>query len=230
MDDKRLQQEFDEYFTASNLPENMTADAKAHVKARKREGLFKWVRLVPVAAVTILLIVGVSFMMNRFSTPGSSTGSDNSAERSEYTYYSSASLTSLPLDPYSAGKIEGLEFAEELAVTCNASIRLTGFRDDEGKLVYAQADVSMLHGGYRHDTVIYAEYTDEYVCLEDLKDYLTGSTSYYRGNDYVINTEFDDGENVYKIYLNTGKVKYYISVMTSEEYGYRYYLNFLKNI
>ena len=229
MDDKTLQQEFDEYFTATNLPENMTEDAKAHVKSRNRGSFLKWFKFAPAFLAALVVIISSVIIINNLPAEGEYSGAQNNQQNSQYSYYSLSALTSSHLDEYSASEIRGLEFAHKLAILPNASITLTGFNDSE-KLVFAQADVILLHNGYRHDTKIFAEYTDEYYCNDDLKDYLNGETGYYRGYRYTMNTEYDDGENVYKIYLYTEEVKYYISVMTSETNGYMIYLDLLKNI
>lgn len=220
MDDKRLQSEFDSYFKGAQLPDNMTADAKAQVKPRKRESL-KWIfRLAPVAAAFVVIVAISIGLYSNFN-------SENYPAQSN-TYYI-ASLNSGQIDPYSAGKIEGLEFAARLAYTSNANVYVTAYYDDDTMYI-AEAEITLLHNGYRHDTVLYAEFTDDDLYCEELKDFREGSHRYYRGYDYILNTSYDEGENVYTVYLNTGKVKYYLSVMTAEEYGYEIYLKFLENI
>lgn len=228
MDDKRLQSEFDGYFKGANLPENMTADAKAQVKSRKRD-IRKWfLRLAPVAAALVFIVAAL--ITNRFSPSGGDTGNaGNSGDNTpNYRYYSAAELTEKYVDPFTAD-IKGLEFAKKLAFIPNSNINLTTFYENEN-IMLAKAEISLLHNGYRHDAVMYVEYTDEYYCFEELKDYHTGSDQYYRGYKYVYSESYDEGENVYMIYMRTGGVKYYFSVMTSEPFGYRIYFDFLKNI
>lgn len=213
MSDKKLQREFDEYFEGTNLPEDITADAKARLRQKKRGGFFKW--LVPVALAVVLVSVGFIAAYMDFSANFQTGNGGNSANSPQYTYYSSSSLSESPIDPYSAGEIKGLTFAEKLAKSGNASVRLTGFEDENG-LKYALASASMIHGGYRYDAVIYAEYTEEYLCLEELKDYLSGSERILCGRVCIFSASYDNGENVYKIYFRSGGVKYYLSVITSD--------------
>lgn len=233
MDDKRLQTEFDEYFKGAELPANITADAKAQVKPRRRD-IRKWfLRLAPVAAAFVLIIAASVAFMNRFSPNGvgdSDSNNDNKGDAtSKYHYYSIDGLKGGRVDPYSSTTIKGLEFAKELAFSANSDIELTVFYEKEN-IKLAKAEISLLHNGYRHDAVLYAEYTDEYECFEELEDYLTGKEQYYHGYSYIYNQKYDEGENAYMIYMYTGEVKYYLSVMTSEPYGYLTYFDFLKNI
>ena len=234
MDNKRLQTEFDEYFKGADLPANITADAKAQVKPRRRD-IRKWfLRLAPVAAAFVLIIAASVAFVNRFAPndkgdANSSGGTDKDEATSKYSYYSIDGLTNRRMDPYSSTTVKGLEFTKELAYSANSNVALTVFYEKEN-IKLAKAEISLLHNSYRHDVVLYAEYTDEYECFEDLKGYLTGAERYYRGQDYIYNENFDDGENVYMIYTYTGGIKYYLSVITSEPYGYLTYFDFLKNI
>lgn len=241
MDDKRLQNEFDGYFEGVNLPRNITADAKAQVKSRKRD-IRKWfLRLAPVAAAFIFIVAASVAFVNRLSPFNGENGSDkfngsDSADNDKdngantgYSYYTIDELTAKHLDPYSAININGLGFAENLANAPNSNVNLTAFYKSEN-LVLAQAEISILHNGYRHDAVLYVEYTDEYYCFEDLKDYITGEELPYRGYDLIFNTSFDEGENVYTVYTYAGGVKYYLYLMTAEPNGYELYFDFLKNI
>lgn len=222
MDDKRLQTEFDEYFKGAALPENITADAKSHVKPRKRD-IGKWILLLaPIAAAFVLIVTASVAFLNR--TPINNGATDNT----RYSYYTAAGLDEKHIAPYSAKDIKGLEFVQSLAYKPDANINLTALYESEN-MVLAKAEISLLHDGYRHDAVMYAEYTDEYYCFEELKDYHTGDKLYYRGYDYIYNLTYDEGESVYMIYLYTGGVKYYFSVMTSEPDGYKIYLDLLKN-
>lgn len=228
MDDKRLQSEFDGYFKGANLPENMTADAKTQVKPRKRDGLKWFLRLAPIAAAFVVVVAASVILLNNASPSGGSQTNDGIG--SSYYYYTAADLSNpVYVDPYSAIDINGLEFAHTLAYAPNSNINLTAFYQSEN-MVLAKAEISLLHNGYRHDAWLYAEYTDEYYCFEELKKYLTGDEMYYRGYNYIYNLDYDEGENVYMIYMYTGEVKYYLSVMTSELYGYQFYLDLLKNI
>lgn len=224
MDDKRLQTEFDGYFKGASLPENMTADAKAQVKPRKRD-IRKWfLRLAPVAAALVFIVAAL--VTNRFSPSGNDQGADPNAS-ANYSYYTIEALTDRYIDPYSAADIKGLEFAPKLANKPNSDINLTAFYENDN-ITLAKAEISFLHNGYRHDAVMYVEYTDKYYCYEELRDYLTGNERYYRGYNYVLNKAYDEGEDVYMVYFSTGGVKYYLSVMTSERDGYTIYFDFLK--
>ncbi len=224
MNDKRLQQEFDEYFKGAELPANLTADAKAEVKPRKKTGALKWfLRLAPVAAMLVAVIcVAVAFFP---SLSSGGTPDNQTPQGGGYSYYSLAGLAESCADPYSP-QTDGLEFAKSLAVAHNADVSLTAYSEN-GKIKIARADINLIHGAYRHDAVIYVEYTDENTCFEDLKEYLNGEERSYSGQKYILNTGYDNGENIYKIYLNAGQVKYYVSVTTSEIRGYTYYLDLL---
>lgn len=231
MDDKRLQTEFDAYFKGAELPDNMTTDAKAHVKPRKRE-IRKWfLRLAPVAAAVVLIISLSVVFMNRFMPSNISDGNSGNMSgdaNPHYSYYDIAELTRVPVDPYSANDIKGLEFAEKLAYMANSNINLTAFYESDN-LILAKAEISLLHNRYRHDAVLYVEYTDENYCYEELTDFFNGENRKYGGYDYIYTQSFDEGEQVYMIYMYTGGVKYYLSVMTSEPDGFKIYFDLLKN-
>ena len=224
MDDKRLQSEFDDYFRGANLPSDMTADAKAHAKSHNRE-VRKWfLRLAPVAAAFVLVVALSIVFVNRYF-PTNIKGGDTGVH---YSYYNTAQLTDKPIDAYSAADIKGLEFAEKLAFMSNSNINLTAFYESKN-MILAKAEISLLHNGYRHDAVLYAEYTDEYRCLEEVKEYLSGEENYYKNYTYLLTCDRDEGEPVYMVYIYTGGVKYYLSVTTSEINGYKIYLDLLKN-
>ena len=230
MDDKNLQSEFDGYFKGANLPENITADAKAQVKPRKRD-IRKWfLRLAPVAAAIVLIVALSVVFINRFESsiaPGSD-GNFSESNGDRYTYYSSAELSQpVLMDPYSAKGVKGLKFAEELYDSPNSTINLTAFYQGEN-LVLTKAEMSFLHNGYRHDAVLYVEFTEEYYCFDELKDYFEGNERYYLGYDCILTEKYDEGENVYMLYTQASGVKYYLSVMTSEPEGYRAYFNFFE--
>lgn len=226
MDDKRLQTEFDEYFKGANLPENMTADAKAQVKPRKK-GSFKWfLRLAPVAAAFILIIAASVVFLNKI-LPAGNTNPDGEG-KNKYTYYGTEQLNEQNLDAYSVIGIKGLEFVPTLAYSYSSNINLTAFYENENMLL-AKAEISLLHNGYRHDAVLYAEFTDEYYCYSELSGYLVGEERDYCNQKYIFNhLSYDEGENVYTIYFYSGGVKYYLSVMTSEPNGYKLYFDFLQ--
>lgn len=238
MDDKKLQNEFDEYFEGVNLPRNMTADAKAQVKPRKRD-IRKWfLRLAPVAAAFIFIVAASVAFMNKLSPFNEANGSDQPSAPSNtdkndastrYSYYTIDELTGKRIDPYSASNVKGLEFAKDLADAQNSNINLTAFYES-GNLILAQAVISLLRNGYRHDAVLYVEYTDEYCCFEELKDYIKGESLPYRGYELICNQAYDEGESVYTVYTYADGVKYYLYVMTSEPYGYRLYFDILKKI
>lgn len=213
MSDKKLQHEFDEYFEGANLPENITADAKAQVRTKKRGGFLKW--LAPAVLAAVLLSVGILAVYMNFSPVFQSANNPNSADHPDYIFYSSAPLTEAPIDPYSADDIKGLDFAKKLAVSKYTTVRLSGFSDGSD-LKYAQATASMIQNGFRYDAVIYTEYTEEYVCLDELQSFLSGTERIMNGCSCIFNTSYDRGENVYKIYFIKNGVKYYISVMTSD--------------
>ena len=231
MDDKRLQSEFDGYFEGADLPKNLTADAKAQVKPRKRE-IRKWfLRLAPVAAAFVLIVAISIAYATRPSPPSDpdNFGADNvNTPEPQYSYYTAEGLTEQYIDPYSAKDFKGLEFAQNLAYMANSDIYLTAFYDND-TMVMAQAEISLLHNGYRHDAVVFAEYTDKYHCFEELKNYHTGEMRYYRGYDYVYTKTYADGEPVYMIYMYKDGVKYYLNVTTTEPNGYQIFLDFLKN-
>lgn len=221
MDDKNLKTQFDGYFEGAKLPVGITADAKAHVKAPKREGLKWFFRLAPAFAAAVVIMVGAVIMVRSLNF---NVGQDEP----QYSYYSADGLTSENIDPYSINS-GGLLFLNELAHDSAANVSsVTAFSAD-GNMKFARAEISMLHKGFRHDTVIYAEFTEEYECLDELEGFLEGESRFYQNSNYIFNTDYDEGENVYKIYMQYGGIKYYISVTTSEPNGYTVYLNLIKN-
>lgn len=220
MDDKNLKTQFDEYFEGAKLPEGITADAKAHVKAPKREGIKWFMRLAPAFAAAVVILVGAVIMVRNFNF-------NFGLDEPQYIYYSAEGLTSENIDPYSI-EDGGLLFLNELAYSSTADVRRVTAFSSSGTVKFARAEISMLHEGYRHDTVIYAEFTGEYECLDELESFLEGESRFYQNSNYIFNTDYDDGENVHKIYMRYGGVKYYISVTTSETDGYTVYLDLIK--
>lgn len=222
MDDKRLQTEFDEYFKGAQLPENITADAKAQVKQRKGQSLKWFFRLAPVAAAFAIIIAVTIVFYGRFNAPADGP---EGAEPPAYSYYSASSLTAENINPYESAP-QGLEFIGNLIEKRNSSVEVCAYYSD-GELTLAQADVSLLQGGYRYDATIFVEYTDEYCCYEELQDYLSGETINRAGRSYILNTDYDEGEKVYKVYFKNGNIKYYLYVMTAAENGYLKILDIL---
>lgn len=235
-----MQTEFDEYFEGVELPQNLTADAKAQVKPRKNRAGLKWfLRLAPVAVAIALVIAAAAMFFPSFSAGGNmsgaapggnqSAGESNPGEgpgEGDNPFYSLAELKASRENPYSSS-LAGMGFAKTLALASNAAVELTAYYGD-GKIRVARADISLVNGQYRHDAVIYAEYADGNMQLGDFIDYTYGAERYFRGQRYNVTADYDGGEEIYKIYIAAGGIKYYLSVETSESDGYLLYLQLLE--
>ncbi len=235
MDDKRLQNEFDGYFRGAELPENLTADAKAQIKPRKKRGSVKWfLRLTPVAALLVAVVTAATVLSPRYLPGGNTVGGDGSfgdhsagstPPGAGYEYYSLSELAERDVDPYET-VTRGLEFARTFAFAKNADVSVTEYSKNDTVRI-ARADVALVNNGFRHDAVIYAEYTDGDARCRNLLEYADGEENYYRGTEYILNTEYDNGENVYKLFIDAGTVKYYLRIKTSQSLGYTYYFDIL---
>lgn len=223
--DKKLKEEFDEYFKGVNLPDNLTADAKTHVKKHNKIS-FKWVYALAPIAVAAVLIIGYAAYMNLIPGSGSSP-MDGKDENTAGDYYSSQSLAKENLDINAASAMVGLEFTKAFEYNRNVYADLFAYRSADSEIKFVEAAVTVLHYGYRHDAVIIAEFADK--CLEDKRDFLEGEEKSYMGNSYIYNSGYDNGEPVHRIYTVYKNVKYYISVTTSEQAGYLVYLNLIYN-
>lgn len=232
-DEKKLQEEFDEYFGGVNLPDNMTADAKLHVKRRKNTGLIWLKRLAPIAAAAVLIVAFTVFFNLAPRANGGSDGFDSPQNQGntspQYSFYTADKLIPENMDITVADKIAGLKFTEKFIFKKNVSASVTAYSDAAGRLIFAEINVSLIYNGYRHDGVIIAEFTDRYVCLDDMKDYLEGSNRTYYDMEYVYNGGEDKGEPVHRVFACKNDVKYYISVTTAQKSGYMLYVDWIYN-
>ncbi len=223
MKDKRLEEQFKEYFDGVEIPElpnNIVADAKKSVKRRESK-LPRFAKIASIAASFVLVFAVAAVLIARtdFSAIGSDGAGGSSSDGSVLTY----NVSELRFDEenaYSLSAVDkSLKFIENLAYTPNAEVKraVTSHFADE-KTAFAYAEVTLVAGA-RYDAQIFVEYAEE--TFEPLKGYSGGAAENYRGINYYLTKETaENGELVNKLLVVKGGVKYYFNVQSSDENAY----------
>lgn len=220
MKDKKLEEQFNEYFDGVKVPENITEDAKKYVN--KPAGLPRFVKTASIAASFLLcFVVAVALILNSPS-PAAPESPDSPAAN----YYEENEIYYSSVNAYAASKLKPeLRFIERLAFSDRADVKLKCADFENGETAFVLAEVVYVDG-VRDDTEIYVEYTNG--VFSPLKDYQKGEEIYYGGSTFRLTQEYDEsGEPVSKVYAQKNGIKYYFSVTSSNTQSYQKYLKFI---
>ena len=249
MKDKRLENEFDEYFKGLNISDDIIEDAKKAV-VPKRRILPKIVKFASIAASIVLVFaLSLTFMLNAFSPkkgagngsgslgteqpdsepPSSSapgvSGDENSSGK--FVLYADSDLTKKSVSAYTLSSLDSsLNLIENFALADNASVEYckAGYNMND-KLVLVEAKVNILSGLVRDETTIFVEFTDKNLVYDELESYYGGTIQYFRGAQYYLTqTTSQNGEPEFKLHIYYGGVKYYFNVHSSDIKAYEKYL------
>lgn len=217
MKDKKLEEQFNEYFDGVKVPENITEDAKKYVNKPAR--LPKFVKTASIAASFLLCTVAAIALILRAPSAAA-------PETPAVSYYKESEVSYSAENAYAASELKPeLKFVERLAFSNNADVKLKRADFENGETAFALAEVIYVDG-VRDDTEIYVEYTSG--VFSPLKDYSDGEEFYYGGMSYRLTQEFDEsGEPVSKVYAQKNGIKYYLSVTSSNTQSYQKYLKFI---
>lgn len=243
MKDKKLEEQFNEYFEGAEIPEGLAKDAKKYVKKPVR--LPNFLKYFSVAASFLLCIVVAIMLIMRgpekVTPPDSadipSISDNNPSEPSEgqpqspaqpeiVNYYSASDLTVNGVSAYSLSQNKPeLKFLSRLALTKNADVTAYTAEFDGGQTAFIRAEITLVDGG-RDETEMFIEYAED--VYEPLKDYHTGKRLYYGNKEFYITSETaENGEPVSKVYTQKDGVKYYFSVTSSNIESYKKYLKLI---
>lgn len=238
MKDKKLEEQFNEYFDGAEIPENLAADAKKYVKKPVRTPNF--IKYFSVAAsfllccvVAIMLILYNSEAVSPDNAEGPYYGdTDAPASPSETDqatgqhYYSADELTVSTVSAYSVSKLKPeLRFIERLALSNKAEVAAYTAEFYGGQTAFIKAEITYVDG-VRDETEIFIEYASG--VYEPLKDYNYGERFYYNGLTFYLTSEIaENGEPVSKVYTVKDGVKYYFNVTSSDKDSYKKYLQLI---
>ena len=231
MKDERLEKEFEEYFKGVNISDDIIADAKKSAKPKSRV-MPKIVKFVSVAAsivlvfaVALTIVLKTDFKLG--GNKGNSTGTPPSlGADSGFRLYSDRDLVKSDGDAYSVSTVNSsLKFIENLAYSQKANVESCKVGYMDGELALVTAQVSLLNGLNRDETVIFVEFTETELIYSGLEDYYDGETfSYYGAKYYLTSTTAENGEPEFKLHITYGKVKYYFKIQSVDRRAYEKYL------
>lgn len=217
MKDKRLEEQFKEYFDGVEVPElpnNIVADAKKSVK-RRESRLPRFAKIASIAASFVLVFAVAAVLIARtdfsvFAPDDAQTGNTYGVADVEYVERNAYALSSVD---------KSLKFIEDLAYLPQADVKTavtSHFAD--GEKAFAYAEVTLISGA-RYDAEIFVEFVED--TFEPLKDYADGAAGTYRGISYRLTKETaENGEPVNKLLIENGGIKYYFNVQSSDENAY----------
>lgn len=225
MKDKRLEEQFKEYFegvTPPELPNNIVADAKKSVKRRDRR-LPRFAKIASIAASFVLVFAVAAVLIARadFSAIIPDNSEDNSSgDAADIKTYAVSELRYDEENVYDLSATnKNLKFIETLAYMNNAEVSkvyTSHFADEDTAHVYAEATYV---ASARYDMQIFVEFSDK--TFEPLKEYSEGTAGKYRGISYYLTQEVaENGEPVNKLLAVKDGVKYYFTVQSSDENSY----------
>lgn len=228
MKDKRLEEQFKEYFKGVEIPElpnNIVADAKKSVKRRERI-LPRVAKIASVAAsfalvfaVAIVILTKTDFSAMPPANGGDETGS--SGKPVIRTYDDSALTAPKQENAYALSAVDKkLKFIENFAYAANAEVKSaqTYYFAESGKLAHAKAEVTYI-SGVRYDAEIYVEFAED--TYSPLVAYSDGISGTYGGLSYrLIKEVAENGEPANKLFVEKDGVKYYFNVQSSDENSY----------
>lgn len=241
MKDKKLEQEFDEYFKGVKTPDHITGDAKRFVEPKKKV-MPKFLKFASIAASFVLVFavaITVILKTDIGKTPSDTPVADGSQqlpngvptppEDNGFKFYTDADLDTQAADAYTASSLHSsLRFIEKFAVASNASVENLKAGYKNGKLALVQADASIINGLSRDETKIFVEFTEDDLIYSGLDGYYDGEKMYYYGVEYYLTKRTaENGEPEFKLHIIYNGVKYYFLVQSSDRKAYQKYLNII---
>ena len=236
--DNQLESAFNQYFESSKAPDESVLNAAKNSMERpatvKTNTVLRRI-LVSAACALSALVSGAGLYFFPSTVGGIIAGIENGGNQagssppsvSVIEYYGAEGLDQRQVDIYADGAPSGLDFVKKLNCATNFSVNSVDGYSSDGGLAYVRADFSAVVNGSRHDTVIYAEYTQKYSVCELFREYYGGEESYYGGYSYLWFDTEENGEPVKKLTLECGGVKYYVAVAGSDQYAYRTWLDLI---
>ncbi len=221
MKDEELEKAFHVYFEGINTPDNLTQDAKKHVKKRSAF-LPAFAKYMSIAASLILVCALGIVLFSRANIFKADKPGNASDSPSAVLTYSDYQISKSSLDAYTVSQVDdSLKFIQTLAYSENAavnSVEIATF--DDNKTAHVRADISFVSDA-RYDAEVYVEFA-EYT-YEPLTEYRLGESGYYRGINYSLirATDEQSGELVTMLYAQKDGVKYYFNVTSSDYNSYK---------
>lgn len=234
--DNNLERAFDEYFEAGKAPDKSVTDgAKNLIRQRGRLSTPMRRTLIAAACAASVFVsgAGLYFFPATVGNIADAINGFNHANKpappsvSVIEYYGAEGLSESAVDVFADGAPAGLDFVKKLEFATNYSVNSVNGYSSEGNLAYVKAEFSAVVNASRHDTVVYAEYTEKNSVCEIFEEYYDGKQSYYRGYGYLSFETEENGEPVKKLTLERDGVKYYVSVTSSDAYAYYVWLDLI---
>lgn len=236
MKDKKLEQEFGEYFKGVNIPDDITDDAKRYVKP-KQSAMPKFLKFASIAAsfalvfaVSLTIILKVDFNKNDdIHYGGTVSPSSPAPDDNGLKLYTDADLTAENANAYSISTVDSsLKFIENFAIASNASVNSCTASYRGGKLALAKAEITILSSGVRDDITVFVEFTEKNTVYSGLEEYYEGREGTFRGAEYYLTQgTAENGEPQFKLHVTYKGVKYYFNVTSTDEKAYERYLNLI---
>ena len=223
MKDWELEKVFNGYFEGIDTPDNLTQDAKKHVKKRSAI-LPAFAKYASIAASFVAVVAVGAVLVSRANL----FGANNATRPPELLTYTDGQLTKNSANVYTLTEIDSsLKFIQDLALIKNASVNnveRAAFEDSATAHVYAEIS---LVTDTRYDAEIYVEFT-EYT-YAPLVEYTQGESGYYCGINYklVCTTDENSGELVTMLYARKENIKYYFTVLSSDSDSYIKFLQMI---
>ncbi|MDE7380293.1 MAG: hypothetical protein K2N14_04490 [Clostridia bacterium] len=235
--DNQLQDAFNEYFESSKAPnQNVLNAAKNSMESPRTVSAATpvWKRALVSAACAVSALLsgaGLYFFPSTMGgiIAGIDGGNKNQADTAnkQISYYGAEGLEESQVDLYGDGAPSGLNFVKKIDNTKNYSVNSLDAYSADGSLAYVKADMTAVLNGSRHDTIVYAEYTEKNSVCELFEEYYGGEKAYYRGYYFLYFDTEDNGEPVKKLTVERDGVKYYLSVTSSDSFAYRAWLDLI---
>ena len=216
MKDKELEKAFNGYFEGVNTPDNLTQDAKKHVKKRSAF-LPSFAKYASIAASVVLVVAVGAVLLSRANLFKADKGGEPTIQT-----YTADSISKTNANAYALTEIDGsLKFIENLAFSKNSEVtkvEMASFENNETAHVYAE--ISLVSNA-RYDAEVYVEFA-EYT-YAPLAEYRQGESGYYRGINYSLIRTTDEisGELVNMLYAQKDGVKYYFRIQSSDSNSYQ---------
>lgn len=233
MKDRKLQEKFDEYFKGVNPPENITADAKKYVKAKK-PFMPRFLRFAAIAAsvalVSVVTVLGLYYNSLPKGDGAAPPAADepSSPDAPQITFYGDEDLQGKEYSAYELFNVHrSLKFLQDLNYNNYASVDGCTAYTLDGALTLVKSDVSLLKNLNRYESRVYVEFVTNKV-YSPLADYGSGKAQHYKGTAYCVTQTFaQNGEPEFKLHFTRGGVKYYFDIISSDPSAYLPFLQLI---